>query len=420
MKKAIIMAGGQGTRMAGVLKDIPKPMAPICGKPILEYQIENLTRYGATDILIVVGPLGGAVREYFGDGAAFGARISYITEETPLGTAGALYYVGDFIGDEDVPLFFGDILCDVDLGRFIAYHREKGAAATLLAHPNSHPFDSDLVVAGADGRVTGWDSKHNTRGYDYKNLVNSGLYVVTRAVSDRVKRPEKTDLEKDIVIPMIDSGGVYAYASCEYVKDAGTPERYAQAESDCARGIVRRRNLSNKQKCVFLDRDGTLNESAGFIARPDGLRLIGGVAEAVKRINRSEYLAVVATNQPVVARGDCTAAELDAVHRRLETLLGREGAYLDGLYYCPHHPDKGFPGEVSELKTDCGCRKPKTGLLTAAARDFNIDLSASYLIGDGERDTEAARRAGARGIRVETDAPGQLLEAVDKIVGATP
>ena len=110
----------------------------------------------------------------------------------------------------------------------------------------------------------------------------------------------------------------------------------------------------------------------------------------------TSYLAIVVTNQPVIARGDITFEELAAIHNKMETLLGKEGAYLDDIYYCPHHPHKGYEGERPELKIDCECRKPKPGMLLKAAKDYNIDLSQSWMIGDGENDIKAGINAGCR------------------------
>ena len=132
----------------------------------------------------------------------------------------------------------------------------------------------------------------------------------------------------------------------------------------------------------------------GFLRHIDQLELLPGAAEAVRKINESGYLAIIVTNQPLIARGEVTVPELREIHNKLETLLGQEGAYVDGIYYCPHHPHKGYEGEVPELKIDCLCRKPKPGLLYQAAKDFHIDLAASYMVGDGDNDVQCGINAG--------------------------
>ena len=194
---------------------------------------------------------------------------------------------------------------------------------------------------------------------------------------------------------------MFAYDSPEYVKDMGTPERFYSVSRDFQLGVVEAKKLSHPQKAIFLDRDGTINKYVGFLRSPSEFELLPGVADAVRLINESGYLAIVVTNQPVIARGEVTVSELQVIHDKLETLLGHEGAYVDGLYYCPHHPDKGFEGEVKELKFDCDCRKPKPGLILRAAEDFNIRLEDSWMIGDGKNDVKAGQAAGCRTVLIK-------------------
>ena len=409
---AVIMAGGKGTRVASVNSQIPKPLLPVAGKPVLEHEIECLRRQGITDIILVVGHLGEQIAEYFGDGRDFGVHIEYIREETPLGTAGALYYLKERLTD-DFLLLNGDLIFDVDFSRLMAFHREHGALVTLLVHPNDHPYDSGLVIADRDGCVRGWLTKEDERTW-YKNCVNAGLHVLSPRLLKQLKEPKRTDLDRDLIRPLILTGEVYACRSPEYVKDMGTPERIAEVERDIRNGLVRRKNLREKQRAIFLDRDGTINRYVGFLRDIDEMELLPGAAEAIRRINRSGYLTVVVTNQPVIARGEVTWEELDEIHRKLETLLGQEGAYVDDIFICPHHPDKGFAGERPEYKTECDCRKPKPGLLLQAAEKYNIDLAASWMIGDSDSDVQAGEAAGCRTVKL---ADGMALpEAVKAIL----
>lgn len=410
--KVVIMAGGKGTRIASVKSDVPKPMIPICGKPILEWQIENLKACGLTDITLVIGYLGHVIKDYFGDGEKFGVKISYFVEDSPLGTAGALFKMPELT--EDFLLLCGDVILDVDFNRFIEFHQKNHAWASLMAHPNGHPYDSSLLVTEilppqvpggnpADThRVVRWMNKEDERLY-YKNRVNAGIEIISpellketmkHFVPRHPETPDKIDLDRDVLKPNIPSGKIFAYDTPEYIKDMGTPDRYYEVEKDLQTGKVKARNLKNKQKAIFLDRDGTINKYVGFLTKPEQFELLPGVAEAIKMINKSGFLAIVVTNQPVIARGDCTWDELQQIHDKMETELGKEGAFLDAIYICPHHKDKGFEGERPEYKYDCECRKPKPGLLLQAAKDFNIDISLSYMIGDDKRDIESGINAG--------------------------
>ena len=416
--KALLMAGGKGTRISSVAADIPKPMIKIDGVPVLEREIACLARCGFTDLIITVSHLGQVIIDYFGDGSGvspatgkpFGVHIAYFVEEQPLGNAGALAYLKEQL-TEDFLLLNADVLFDVDLGRFAAFHRERGGLATLFTHPNSHPYDSGLLVVDEQGRVADWLTKEDARPAYYHNCVNAGLHVLSPRLLKGLTAGSKIDLDRDILKPLAGTGQLFAYQSPEYVKDMGTPSRYAAVCADVAAGLPQRKNLQNKQRAVFLDRDGTLNRYVGFLRHADELALLPGVGEAVRAINAAGYLAVVVTNQPVVARGEVSVKELEEIHCKLETLLGSEGAYLDAVYYCPHHPHKGYQGEVAALKIDCDCRKPKPGMLLRAARELNIDLSASFMVGDSENDIAAGKAAGCTTVLLGEGAFGQDLTA---------
>ena len=432
--KTVIMAGGKGTRISSVASDIPKPMIKIDGKPVLEREIECLRDQGFTDLIITVSHLSEHIINYFGDGSAFGVKIEYFIEEMPLGNAGALFklkdkLVGDFL------LLNADAIFDVDFNRFVDYHRTKGGLVTLFTHPNSHPYDSGVIIADRHNAVETWLTKEDIRPRWYRNRVNAGLHVINPAVLDMTGvdaekignmdengKITKIDLDRQILKPLCGTGNIFCYDSPEYVKDMGTPDRYAAVCADYQEGLVKARNLKNKQKAVFLDRDGTINRYVGFLRDIDTFELLPGVSEAVKKINASGYLAIVVTNQPVIARGEVTYEQLQEIHNKMETLLGVQGAYLDAIYYCPHHPHKGFDGEVEYLKFDCDCRKPKPGMLLKAAEDFNIDLSQSWMIGDSENDVMAGKAARCRTALIGTEDFGQdiarqsLMEIIDNIL----
>ena len=433
--KTVIMAGGKGTRISSVASDIPKPMIKIEGKPVLEHEIECLRNQGFTDLIITVSHLGSIIMDYFGNGSKFGVSVQYFNEETPLGNAGALFKLREQLTD-DFLLLNADAIFDVDFNRFVEAHKSHGGLVTLFTHPNSHPYDSGVLIAGGNGAVEQWLTKEDARPQWYRNRVNAGLHVINPSVLDMTGiDPDtvgtkvngkiiKVDLDRQILKPLCGTGTMFCYDSPEYVKDMGTPDRYEAVCRDFAAGRVKAKNLKQKQKAVFLDRDGTINKYVGFLRDIDDFELLPGVAEAVRLINASGYLAIVVTNQPVIARGEVTVPQLQEIHNKMETLLGAEGAYLDAIYYCPHHPHKGYEGEVPELKIDCDCRKPKPGMLLKAAEEFNIDLSRSWMIGDGENDIKAGKAAGCSTVLIGAEDYGQdksvtsLLEIIETLLGA--
>lgn len=401
--KTVIMAGGKGTRISSVASDIPKPMIKIEGKPILEHEIECLRDQGFTDIIITVSHLGNMIMDYFGDGSGIspttgqplGVNIEYYFEKEPLGNAGALFRIKEKL-TEDFLLLNADAMFDIDFNRFVNFHKKHSGLVTLFTHPNNHPYDSSLIISDSNGTVKQWLSKEEQRPTFYKNRVNAGLHVISPKILETEITTLKVDLDRQLLKPLAGSGMMFCYDSPEYVKDMGTPDRYYSVCEDYKEGRVQGKNLKNKQKAIFLDRDGVINKYIGFLRNIDDFELIEGVSDAIKKINKSGYLAIVITNQPVIARGEVTISQLNEIHNKMETLLGQQGAYLDGLYYCPHHPDRGYEGEVSEFKIDCECRKPKPGMLFKAAKDFNINLSQSWMIGDSDNDIKAGIAAGCK------------------------
>ena len=419
--KTVIVAGGKGTRISSVASDIPKPMIKIGGIPVLEHEINCLKSQGLNDIILTVSHLGHVIMDYFLDGKKFGVNIDYYYENNPMGNAGALFKIRDKLS-EDFLLLNADSIFDIDFLRFISFHKKHQALATIMTHPNSHPYDSGLIISD-DGLVNQWLTKEDQRPKYYSNRVNAGIHILKKKllyqfpydigkignVDTLQNEIAKVDLDRDILKPLAGTGKLFCYDSPEYVKDMGTPERYKTVNEDYLNGLIHSKNLRYKQKAIFLDRDGTINKYVGFLNDIQKFELIEGVAEAIKEINNSEYLAIVVTNQPVVARGEITEEGLKEIHKKMETLLGEKGAYVDGIYYCPHHPHKGFENEVPELKINCDCRKPKPGMLFKAMIDYNLDLSQSWIIGDSQNDILAGKNAGCKTALIGNGDYGQDL-----------
>lgn len=306
-----------------------------------------------------------------------------------------------------------------------------------MAHPNNHPYDSSLLLTETlppqergglpieTHRVIGWLNKEDERRY-YRNCVNAGIEMISPALIEETRKhfiprhadqPDKIDLDRDVLKTNISSRKIFAYNTPEYIKDMGTPERFYETNKDIEEGKVAARNLKKPQRAIFLDRDGTINQYKGFLTKADAFELLPGVTEAIKLINRSGFLAIVVSNQPVIARGDCSFEELRTIHDKMETELGKLGAFVDAIYYCPHHTDKGFEGERIDYKINCNCRKPKPGLLMQAAKDWNVDLKESYMIGDSDRDVQAGQTAGCKAsFKIVSNDNDALLHAVSSIL----
>ena len=401
MIQAVILAGGKGTRMKSLTKNTPKPMLKIGGLPILAHQVELLRRYGIKDIVILTHHLSEAIEEYFKDGKDFGVKISYFKERKPLGTTGGIKEIEDKL-KKDFIIVYGDVMVNMDIARLLRFHRGKKSIATLVLHPNDHPQDSDLVEVDESQKIIAFHPKPRPENEPLRNLVNAGLYVISPKVLKHIKKWVKADFGKDLFPKMVKKERLYGYVTAEYLKDMGTPKRLAEVKKDYQSGKINRLNRKNKRRAVFLDRDGVINKADSDICRINDFKLFPQTAQAIRKINESEFLAIVATNQPAIAKGFCSMEEVKNIHKKMEALLGEKGAKLDGIYFCPHHPDKGFPGENLKYKIECDCRKPKIGMVKKAEKDFNIDLKHSYFVGDSFRDILCGRRAGMTTIGVKT------------------
>jgi histidinol-phosphate phosphatase family protein len=403
--KAVILAGGKGTRLGPLAADVPKPLVPLLGTPVLEHQIASLRKCGITGIVLSVGHLGERIAERIGDGARLGVSVEYAWEHEPLGTAGPLAALVPVLGP-DFLVLYGDVLCDMDFGRMVGYHRKHGGAVTLAAHPNDHPYDSDLLLVNGGGRVTGIVGKKQPRERAYPNLVNAGVAVLSARALSRLAPGRPADLEHDVVRPLIAAEQVWAYRTTEYLRDMGTPDRLRECEEDLRDGRIARLRRDRPQRAVFFDRDGTLNTYVGLLTEPEQVEVPASAAAGVRAANRAGFLSIVVTNQPVVARNLVTPQALDEIHDELQTQLGRHGAYIDALYYCPHHPDGGYPEENPDLKIRCDCRKPGTALIEYAIAEFGIERAESYLVGDSTVDVATGNAAGLRTVLLDTGMAG--------------
>lgn len=404
----VIAAGGLGTRLASVIADLPKVLVLVGGKPLLAHQLELAAAAGIEEVTIFAGHRAERIHEFVGDGSRFGLKLRIFTEHEPLGNAGAMLQSLDLLPENFIVLF-GDVMLAVDLQRIAKVHLEREADVTILVHPNDHPHDSDLVETDAADWVTAIHAYPHPPGQVFDNLVNASLHVMRReALRPLSASSGKRDFTKNIMGGLLANGGrVLAYRSGEYIKDIGTPSRLQRAEADWQAGRVALQNSGKLQPAIFLDRDGTLCVEKGYLRMPEDLEIFPGVGPTLRALRQAGFRLVILTNQPVIARGEATESDVAAVHRKLAWEIGKEGAYLDAIYLCPHHPDRGFPRERGELKIKCECRKPGTKMVEQACHDLGIDAAQSWMIGDRSVDIEMARRAGLQSILVQTGVGGR-------------
>lgn len=407
VKAAVISAGGQGTRLAKVFPNIPKALVKVFGKPIVLDQIDKLYSHGISQFYFILGHKSEEIKSTVEDHISgySDINVTFLVEESPLGSGGGLLKFKEFL--PEVFLFlYCDIYFDIDIKSLITAFDKRKCDALLIVHPNDHPHDSDLIVVDHDNRVLSVKS-HPHSSIDFPgNLVNAAFYVIKKSALPRYEN-KKIDFAQDVVPEMLKNKKViYAHKTIEFLKDMGTPDRLQKVHE-----TYRARYKKNKKSpVVFLDRDGTINKIkiGEYITSVDKLTLLDYAAAAIKAIRQKGYFCVCITNQPVIARGDLSEADLKTVHNRLEYLLGLEGAYLDAIAHCPHHPHSGYPGEVKSLKIDCDCRKPKTGLFERISEYIQPDLQASWMVGDSLSDIQAGKSFGLNTVLLNDQIPSDI------------
>ena len=392
--QVIILAGGKGTRLLKFTKK-PKIFALFGNITLIDLYLDIFKQFNTKNINFILGNKSEQIIEHLKK-ILFNGKIH--VEKKPLGTAGALENFNTHTS-KDLLVIMGDVLTNFNAKKFLKFHKEKNADISLFVHPNNHPYDSDLIDLGKNDRVIKFYSKDRKKINISDNLATAGIYLLKTKVLKLLKKNTKQDLSKDLIIKAIKKKKkVFAYKSAEYVKDIGTPERYFQALNDIKNKKFLVNSKNKKNVAIFMDRDGVINKEKKNYQYSNPCDLYPGVIDAIKRINRSNYLAIIISNQPSIAKGFVSRNYVDYTHKKLQTELGLQNVYLNDIFYCPHHPDKGFKDEVIKYKIKCLCRKPRPGLILEAKKKYNIELSKSYLLGNSRVDYLAAKNANVKAV----------------------
>ncbi len=380
-REAIVLAGGFGTRLAHVVPDVCKPMAPVVGRPFLRFILDQLDEARFDRAVVADGYRREQIEEFFG-GVYRGLQVAYSPEGEPLFTGGAVKQALAKCENDWVFVLNGDTWLDVDFAAMEAVAAEApDAVKAVIAVKRMRDFERyGTVDVDAEGRITAFHEKKPCAD----GLINAGVYLLRHGALDAM--PKKFSLENDFFEKVVAEG---ALMSCECVGgfiDIGVPEDYELAQTMLA-------PLARSWKLAMFDRDGTINVDTGHLFEPEKLELIPEtVAEMARYAADPDYKVVVVTNQAGIAKGLYTEGDMRDLHRHMEDELEKLGARVDAWYFCPHHPD--FTGA-------CACRKPAPGMLLAAMRDFDADAANCVMYGDRPSDEAAAEAAGVEFIRVE-------------------
>ena len=383
--KAIILAGGLGTRLRPLTDTLPKCLVPIAGRPLLDYWVDALARAGVREARVNNHAHADQVRAHVGQVTASG-RLRLVESYEPelLGSAGTIAANPDLAeGADVVVIVYADNFSDVDLGRMVAFHRSHPDPFTMLLFRAPNPSACGIAELDAEGRVVSFVEKPEEPKSD---LANGGVYVVDADAYREIAAMKAFDLGFEVLPRFV--GRMRGWAWDGYHLDVGTHEALDKARRD-APGLAAK---PRGRPAVYLDRDGTVIEHVHYISDPADVRLLPGAAGALRRLAEAGFALVVVTNQSAIGRGAITVEQYEAVDAEMRRQLAAEGVTLDGVYYCPE-----VPGGDDRTVVTHGDRKPGPGMLLRAARDLGLDPRRSWMIGDMVSDALAGRNAGCRG-----------------------
>lgn len=380
MKEAIILAGGLGTRLAKTVKDRQKVMAPVGGRPFLDYVLLYLKEQGFSKIILAVAFHNEQIREYYGT-CFEGIEISYSVEKEPLGTGGAIKQALQFSSQSYVAVINGDTFFKIDFDALYNLAKEKNAHIVLAAKEMPDCTRHSTLEIGNNSRILQFsEKKENGKGY-----INGGAYVIRKDIFE--KCPDgKFSFEKELLEKMKD--GLYAVKSDSYFIDMGVPEAYFRANTEIPLLFGK-----NTFPAAFLDRDGVICKEKHHLYKCEDFEFIEGAPEAIEKLREQGFLIFIVTNQAGVAKGLYTENDVSILHKFMLEKL-QDITHIDGIYYCPYH-EQGIIEEYTKPSYD---RKPSPGMIEKAVRDMKklgieIDLAKSILIGDKLSDIEAGKNA---------------------------
>lgn len=369
-EQAVILAGGQGTRLRPVTDSIPKPLVPVCGRPFLSYLMEQVKGQGINDVLILVGYLGDQIREFCGDGSQWDLTIRCVESPEEAETGQRLRDASPFLAPHFL-LMYCDNYWPMDLHRMWKKYQQFGAPVMVTVYANRDSYTRNNVRVDDQGYVDTYDPQRSAA--DLAG-VEIGYALLDRRVMDQL--PQGNVRFEHAVYPQLSAqNSLSAYWTEHRYYGVGNFDRLALTEA-----------FLEPQRAVILDRDGVLNErppQAHYVRSWEEFRWLPGTMEALRLLKNADYKLILASNQSGIARGVMTEEDLALVHNKMKEDLTRADVCLDAIYYCPHGWDDG-----------CFCRKPSPGMLFQAQRDFHLDLSKTLFIGDDERDQEAGIAAG--------------------------
>ena len=389
-KNVVIIAGGKGTRLKKSIGEVPKSLAKIKNKTLLEYQLDELKKQGFLNIHLCLGVGHKEIIKLINKKYANHFNISYTIEDTPIGTYGALYNAKDFLEDK-IFVLFGDIVFNFNIENGFKNFKSD---VLLVTRYTDHPKDSDIVVEDKNNFKE--FKRHNELNYPYKPLGNTALFFIRKK---KLFEPtlKESDIFKDYLTNNLSLLNIKTVLSTNYIKDVGTTKRYKEAQKDI------NIKLQEKENVFFIDRDEALIKDAGKNNNWRELEFKDSALKFISFLQKNNSILILLTNQPGIAKGFCSNEDVERFHSHMQHLLIENKLKpLEAIYFCPHHPDSGFKGEVKDLKIICKCRKPKKGMIEKAIKELNIKNKNFFFIGDTSLDHKVANKYNSKSFIVES------------------
>ena len=403
----VLACGGLGTRLKEITKDIPKPLFLVNDKSTLERCIEQLEFYQFKRVILTIGYKSQIFLEFVEYlNKKYRINIEVFLEKKPMGECGALWIIKGKLSENFI-FINGDLIFSIDFKKLTYFHKRLSSNLTLVTHTSDHPEDSDLVSVPNGSLVEDIYLKGNCKNIDRDAyLGNSGIFILNKILLEKICAPKEND-SKSIFHFIVKNAfnlniNIYSYNTTEYIKDMGTPKRLKVVENDLLRDKVDKKNYTNSQKTLFLDRDNTLIKCdiGKYILNENDVDFYEYNIEKIIPISFNYDFVCLLTNQPTISMGKLNLKDLDRINTFVIKFCLSKGLKIDVVAFCPHHPHKGYEGEIPLLKKDCFCRKPNPGLFFEQAFLRNIDLKESLMIGDSDNDFMASINAGCNFLNV--------------------
>ena len=373
----VILAGGMGTRLQSVVHDVPKPMADIDGSPFLELLMRELCFLDPARFVLCVSYKKEIIQEYFKDNF-LGVPIQYSIENEPLGTGGAIKQAFDLYNLNDALVLNGDSYIAADYDKFWNYNKNEKLAVMLKKVDDANRYGR---VDVCDGRVMDF---HEKQPDSQPGFINAGIYKINKNLFSE-KLSQKFSFEKDVLEPIIPQIHPSYMLADDYFIDIGLPESYATAQKEL-KSVIYGNPVNH---ALFLDRDGVINQDIGYLYKKEDCVFMPGIFDFCRKYKNNGYKLIIVTNQAGIAKGKYSEQDYRLLTEFIHSEFKKQHCEITAEYHCPYHID-GLP----RYNRNSFYLKPNPGMILRAAKEHNINLSKSTLIGDNENDILAGKMAG--------------------------